>query len=128
MRRVRLDEADLRIYLGEALGREGYIAEGHEVLGFEYKTRRIKRGGDYYKDGVEDGEYPPEGVEEIRWIKVLIGPPKGRKRQEREDDDVAVQDEAGERAGEHADGAAGPGDGGSASVIRPADPPAGSPR
>lgn len=86
MRRVRLDEDSLISFLKGPLTEQGYIAEGHEILGFEYKTRKIKRGGDYYKDGVKDGEYPPEGVEEVRWMKVLIGPKKRRERQEEADD------------------------------------------
>lgn len=89
MRRTRLDEDDLIVLLTPALQEQGYIQEDHAILGFEYKTRTIKKGGDYYKDGVNDKDYPGE-VEVIKWIKVLIGPKKGRKR----DDDVAdVPDE-----------------------------------
>ena len=79
MRRVRLDEDDLIVFLTPILEEQGYIAEGHKIFGFEYKTRKIKKGGDYYKDGIKDGEYPPEGVDEIQWIKVLIGPGKRQK-------------------------------------------------
>ncbi len=86
MRRVRLDEDDLMVFLRGPLEEQGYIAEGHEIIGFEYKTRKIKKGGDYYKDGVKDGEYPPEGVEEIRWIKVLVGPSRRRKSKDESDD------------------------------------------
>ena len=89
MRRVRLDEDDLISFLRPALEEQGYIPEEHEILGFEYKTRKIKRGGDYYKDGVKDGEYPPEGVEEVKWIKVLIGP---RKKREREPEEHEVEE------------------------------------
>jgi hypothetical protein len=92
IRRVRLDEEDLVVYLTHALGEQGYIAEGNEILGFEYKTRTIKKGGDYYKDGVDDKDYPGE-VEVIKWIKVLIGPSKKRRELE-EEDDVAVQEDA----------------------------------
>ena len=84
MRRVRLDEDDLVVFLSPVLKEQGYIAEDHAILGFEYKTRTIKKGGDYYKDGVNDKDYPGE-VEVIKWLKVLIGPKKGRKQ----DDDVA---------------------------------------
>ena len=87
MRRVRLDTDDLISYLRPSLEEQGYIAEGHEIIGFEYKTRRIKKGGDYYKDGVKDGEFPPEGVEEIKWIKVLIGPMKKREREQEIEDE-----------------------------------------
>ena len=79
MRRVRLDEEDLVVFLTPALTAQGYIAEDHKILGFEYKTKKIKRGGDYYKDGVKDGEFPPEGVDEVVWLKVLVGPSKRRK-------------------------------------------------
>lgn len=92
MRRVRLDEDDLIVYLRGPLEEQGYIAEGHQILGFEYKTRKIKKGGDYYKDGVKDGEYPPEGVEEIKWIKVLIGPAKRRKKDEDDVEPVEAED------------------------------------
>jgi hypothetical protein len=87
MRRTRLDEEDLIAYLRGPLEEQGYIKEGHQILGFEYKTKKIKKGGDYYKDGVKDGEYPPEGVEEIRWIKVLIGPAKRRSQEEPEQEE-----------------------------------------
>lgn len=86
MRRVRLDEDDLIVFLRGPLEEQGYIQEGHEILGFEYKTKKIKKGGDYYKDGVKDGEYPPEGVDEVRWIKVLVGPGRRRKAKEQPDD------------------------------------------
>ena len=96
MRRVRLDEDDLKIYLTQALGEQGYIKEGHEIIGFEYKTRTIKRGGSYYYDVVKDGEAPPpEGVEVVKWIKVLIGPPKKRD-QEHELDAEAQESETTE--------------------------------
>ena len=101
MRRVRLDEDDLISFLRPALEEQGYIAEGHEILGFEYKTRRIKKGGDYYKDGVKDGEYPPEGVEEVKWIKVLVGPSKKRERDQELKDE---REEADEVEGSEAEG------------------------
>lgn len=81
MRRVRLDKEDLIVFLTPVMAEQGYIAEGHQVLGFEFKTRKIKRGGDYYKDGVKDGEYPPDGVDEVQWVKVLIGPKKKQKKE-----------------------------------------------
>lgn len=93
MRRVRLDTEDLMVFLRGPMEEQGYIAEGHQILGFEYKTRKIKRGGDYYKDGVKDGEYPTEGVDEIQWIKVLIGPGKKKDReQETKDEQETVSD------------------------------------
>lgn len=82
MRRIRLDPEDLIAYLKPELTATGYIAEGHEIKGFEYKTKKIKKGGDYYKDGVKDGEFPPEGVEELVWLKVLVGPAKRQKSDE----------------------------------------------
>ena len=85
MRRVRLDEDDLIVFLTPVLQEQGYIAEGHKIIGFEYKSRKIKKGGDFYKDGVKDGEYPPDGVDEIQWIKVLIGPDKRQKVEETEE-------------------------------------------
>lgn len=84
MRRVRLDEDDLIVFLTGPLMEQGYIAEGHKILGFEYKSRKIKKGGDYYKDGVKDKDFPADGVEEVRWIKVLVGPSK--KRAEAQED------------------------------------------
>jgi hypothetical protein len=98
MRRVRLDEDDLTVFLAPILQEQGYIQEGHAILGFEYKTRTIKKGGDYYKDGVTDKDYPGE-VEVIKWIKVLIGPSKKRER-DRELKDEQVEQEAEEDAGE----------------------------
>jgi hypothetical protein len=85
MKRTRLDEEDLKIFLTPGLEEQGYIPEGHVILGFEYKTRTIKKGGDYYKDGVEDKDYPGE-VEVIKWIKVLIGPKKRQQVKEEPED------------------------------------------
>jgi hypothetical protein len=81
VRRTRLDEDDLIIMLTPTLTEQGYIQEGHKILGFEYKTRTIKKGGDYYKDGVNDKDYPGE-VEVIKWIKVLIGPSGKRVKED----------------------------------------------
>lgn len=79
-RRIRLDEEDLKAFLGGALQAAGYMDEDAEIIGFEYKTRTIKKGGDYYKDGVNAKDYPGE-VEEVRWIKVLTET-KGRRERE----------------------------------------------
>lgn len=99
MRRVRLDEDDLISFLRPQLEEQGYIAEDHEILGFEYKTHRIKKGGDYYKDGLKDDEYPPEGVDEVKWIKVLIGPAKKREREREIEDEQGDEREVPEDAG-----------------------------
>ena len=103
MRRTRLDEDDLIVMLTPTLTEQGYIQEGHKILGFEYKTRTLKKGGDYYKDGVNDKDYPGE-VEVIKWIKVLIGP--GGKRVKEVDDDVerAEEDDRGDAGEEQSDG------------------------
>ena len=93
MRRVRLDTDDLIVFLKPVLEEQGYIAEGHQIIGFEYKTRKIKRGGDYY-DPIKDGEVPPEGIEIVKWIKVLIGPERRKKHDdENEPDEVEVPTE-----------------------------------
>ena len=91
MRRTRLDEEDLVVMLTPTLQEQGYIAEGNSILGFEYKTRTIKKGGDYYKDGVDDKDYPGE-VEVIKWIKVLIGPGKRQKKIEPEEQESESND------------------------------------
>jgi hypothetical protein len=94
MRRIRLDEDDLRDYLTPLLAEQGYIKDDHEILGFEYRTRTIKRGGDYYRDEVKSGDAPPpEGVEVIRWIKVLVGPPKRTRREEERSEAEAPEPE-----------------------------------
>ncbi len=90
-RRIRLDEEDLVVLLEPALRSSGFMAEDTHIVGFEYKTRRIRRGGDYY-DSLGPEEMPPEGVEVVRWIKVLTDT-KRRKHEESEDEDVAVQEE-----------------------------------
>jgi hypothetical protein len=79
-RRIRLDEQDLKDFLGSALRSSGYMNEDAQILGFEYKTKKIKKGGDYYADGVADKDYPGE-VEEVVWIKVLTET-KGKKERE----------------------------------------------
>ncbi len=85
-RRIRLDEQDLKDFLGPALASSGYMDKNAEIIGFEFKTKRIKRGGDYYKDGVDDPEYPGE-VEIIQWIKVLTD--TGHRK--RDDDEVSQE-------------------------------------
>lgn len=88
-RRIRLDDEDLKAFLTDALSSSGYMEPGDKILGFEYKTKRIKKGGDYYKDGVDDPNYPGE-VEEVVWLKALIE--TGRKPKE-DDDAVVVADD-----------------------------------
>ena len=85
-RRVRFDEDDLKIIF-EQFMRDQYLQEDGRIIGFEYKTRKIKRGGDYYKDGVDDPDYPGE-VEVVQWIKVLIDTSGRRKNDEAGDEEA----------------------------------------
>lgn len=82
-RRTRLDEDDLKDFLAQALKLNGYLDEDAKVIGIEFKTKKIKKGGDYYKDGVDDPEYPGE-VEVVQWVKVLSEVPKKRSSDEPE--------------------------------------------
>lgn len=69
-RRIKLNEDDLKSFLGSALRSSGFMTEDSEIIGFEYTTKTIKKGGDFYKDGVDDPEYKGE-VEVVKFIKVL---------------------------------------------------------
>jgi hypothetical protein len=87
-RRIKLNEDDLKSFLGEGLRSAGFMDVDSEILGFEYKVKRIKKGGDYYKDGIDDPEYPKDGVDEVVMIKVLTETKRKRssKTEEPEDD------------------------------------------
>lgn len=87
-RRIKLNEDDLKSFLGSSLRASGFMDEDSEIIGFEYKVKRIKKGGDYYKDGIDDPEYPKDGVEEVVMIKVLTETKRKRssKTEEPEDD------------------------------------------
>jgi hypothetical protein len=87
-RRIKLNEDDLRDFLGSSLRSSGFMDEDSEIIGFEYKVKRIKKGGDYYKDGIDDPEYPKDGVDEVVMIKVLTETKRKRssKKEEPEDD------------------------------------------
>lgn len=99
-KRIRLDEEDLIVLLGDALRAGGFMEEDAEILGFEYKTRTIKRGGDYYDDVVKPGDPDlerPEAIEIIKWIKVLTDT-KQRKREPEPEEEAQSEDvqESGE--------------------------------
>ena len=87
-RRIKLDEDDLRDFLTIGLRSSGYMTEHSKIIGFEYKTKRIKKGGDYYKDGIDDPDYPKDGVDELIFVKVLTETiePRGKKEDEPSDD------------------------------------------
>jgi len=87
-RRIKLLEEDLKSFLADGLRNSGYMSEEDEIIGFEYKTRRIKKGGDYYKDGVDDPAYPGE-VEEVVTVKVLVE--TGRKPRDDDGNDESVE-------------------------------------
>ena len=70
-RRIKLNEDDLKSFLTIGLRSSGFMTEHSKIIGFEYKTKRIKKGGDYYKDGIDDPEYPKDGVDEVVMVKVL---------------------------------------------------------
>ena len=84
VRRIRFDEGDLKIIFSQFMEPGGFIHEGEDIIGFEYKTRRIKKGGDYYKDGITDPDYPADGVEVITWVKVLLSKGKRSKVEKEE--------------------------------------------
>lgn len=86
-RRIKLNEDDLKSFLTSALRSSGYMTEESEIIGFEYTTKTIKKGGDFYKDGVDDPEYPGE-VEVVKFVKVLTETIRRRKSEE---DDAAIQ-------------------------------------
>lgn len=93
-RRIKLNEEDLKAFLSDALRSSGYMTDDAEIVGFEYKTRTIRKGGDYYKDGVDDKDYPGE-VEVVKFIKVLTDTGRQRKG---EHDVQSETDDGGESA------------------------------
>lgn len=90
-RRIKLNEDDLKSFLTDGLRGSGFMQYEDEIIGFEYTTKTIKKGGDFYKDGVDDPEYKGD-VEVVKFVKVLVE--TGRKR--REEDDAASADEGSE--------------------------------
>jgi hypothetical protein len=91
-RRIKLNEDDLKSFLTMSLRSSGFMTEESEIIGFEYKVKRIKKGGDYYKDGIDDPDYPNDGVEEVVMVKVLTET-KARKNK---DEDASTDDETSE--------------------------------
>lgn len=92
-RRIKLNEDDLRDFLTIGLRSSGFMQEHSKIIGFEYKVKRIKKGGDYYKDGIDDPDYPKDGVDEVVMVKVLtetIEPRRGK------DEDASTADEGSE--------------------------------
>jgi hypothetical protein len=86
-RRHRLDEADLIDFLTIALQGSGYMTADEHIIGLEFKTRKIRAGGDYYKDPI-DGTEPPGGVELVRWVKVLTDTGRQKATEEIADEPV----------------------------------------
>lgn len=87
-RRIKLNEDDLKSFLTMGLRSSGYMTEHSKIIGFEYTVKRIKKGGDYYKDGITDPDYPADGVDEVKFVKVLTETiePRRKKEDEPEDD------------------------------------------
>jgi len=65
-RKVKLNEDDLKSFLGDALRASGYMDAESDIIGLEYITKAIKRGGDYYKDPAEPSDKDPEIVKFIK--------------------------------------------------------------
>jgi hypothetical protein len=87
---IKLLEDDLRDFLDPSLRKAGYLAEDQIILGFTYSTRRLRKNGDFYNDVIND-PHDTSPAEEVRFIKVLIGPIRHR-RQEKDDVTNPMQD------------------------------------
>ena len=87
VRRTRLDEDDLKSILGDAM-RGTWFDEGAEIVAIEFRTRSLKRGGDYYRDvaGPDDRD-----VEVVKSVVVVT-----RSRKNDSDDGRGVAGEEGE--------------------------------
>jgi hypothetical protein len=83
-RKIKLNEDDLKSFLGSALKSSGFLTEDAEIIGFDYKTKAIKRGGDYYKDPADPSDKDPEIV---KFITVFTETKKTRKKDEAPPDD-----------------------------------------
>jgi hypothetical protein len=100
-RKIKLNEDDLKSFLGLALQSSGYMQEGQKIVGFEYRTRDIKREGDYYKDGMVRHADVKVAIadckcgcaakvelleesqsEEVRWVKVVVDTSERRRKEE----------------------------------------------
>jgi hypothetical protein len=80
---VKFDEDDLKVIFESYMEHAGFKSEDQEIVGFGYGFRRIKKGGDFYKD-VADADGPD--VERVKWVKVVMVE-KGRKREEEPEDE-----------------------------------------
>jgi len=89
---LKLNEDDLVSFLGPALRSSGYMAEDQDIEGFTYSTRKIRKGGDFYKDVISDPMDTSE-AEEVKFIKVLMST---RRRKKSEETDATTDDEASE--------------------------------
>lgn len=85
-RKIKLNEDDLRSFLGDALRSAGYLDEESEIIGFDYKVKAIKRGGDYYKDPADPSDKDPELV---KFVTVFTETKHRRKK----DEEPAPEDE-----------------------------------
>lgn len=83
-RKIKLNEDDLKSFLGDALRSAGYLNEDSEIIGFDYKVKAIKRGGDYYKDPADPSDKDPELVK-----FVTVHTETKRKRQSNKEDETA---------------------------------------
>ena len=85
IRKIKLNEDDLKSFLTAALRDAGYMDEESEIVGFDYRTKAIKRGGDYYKDPADPADKDPEIV---KFVTVFTE--TKRKRRSKESSDEAI--------------------------------------
>jgi hypothetical protein len=76
---VKFDEDDLKVIFGDWMPHGGFLGHGEEIVGFTFKTRPVKKGGDYYEP-----INPGDEIEEIRYVQVHVQDAP-RKRDETED-------------------------------------------
>jgi hypothetical protein len=76
---LKLTEEDLIAFLEPSLRASGWMADDLNIVGFTYSTRKLRKGGDFYKDVINDPHDTSE-AEEVKFVKVLMQ--SGRKKKE----------------------------------------------
>ncbi len=71
-RKIMFTEDDLKVIFKDWMPGAGFLQDGQEIVGFEFRTRRIKAGGDYTKDAIPEGLEYDGPVEEVKKLYVLI--------------------------------------------------------
>ena len=70
-RRITFTDDDMRVIFRDHMLSSGFLQEDQEIVGFEFRTKRIKKDGDFYKDPADPND-PDDQVEVVRKVIVLV--------------------------------------------------------